>query len=502
MLSDYAELMIRREVLILETINVEQKFSYDMLCEDIGIQRYQLLEMLADLRDNYQLSFGVQDDVVHLQTEYYKVEEIAKQLYNSSLFFRCLRQLLLNRREKNMTQISKELMISQSTGYRLMKKIKQALSNYGLEVVRGIVVGDEMKMRMLIAILESKYGLEIYHYDKRDYRWIYDWITQANGGLDRQNVLDNPRQWSYFEKLVIVGIIREHKGYSLVESPVFQRDIGTQKWWLSDYIRDEINKYVDFSQLSLNNEVTFINYLAGVMVITKTMFFHSKFTAESRQKSYDYAFSSSHYRRLKANLETTFKTDFYNSDILRHLLFDIYRETLFDQYLFREECELEIYFAQRDQEVHPLLYRLVKQVFKRSFTTPVPDVYLRKVAMVLQGYFMEQLDLRCPINILENGHTIYETLKSDMALSGDAYEICKIVPNQATMATLTAQGNQLIIVTPDFWEYLDQFSLGPNTVVIRMVKSQTLAMMGEVYQRFLEVLLRQFDTQITMFLGR
>lgn len=45
------------------------------------------------------------------------------------------------------------------------------------------------------------------------------------------------------------------------------------------------------------------------------------------------------------------------------------------------------------------------------------------------------------------------------------------------MTTLTAQGNQLIIVTPDFWEYLDQFSLGPNTVVIRMVKSQTLAMM-------------------------
>ncbi|NJA32127.1 hypothetical protein GSQ33_19700, partial [Clostridioides difficile] len=120
-------------------------------------------------------------------------------IYQDSNVLQCLKYMILNDANNSLSSFMEEHYISKSTAYRIREICYSYLKCIGLNVERNQVIGEEYRIRFLIALLHYKYGIECYDINDEDINFSRNFIMITNLTIDNVYLKTTINEYGYFE---------------------------------------------------------------------------------------------------------------------------------------------------------------------------------------------------------------------------------------------------------------------------------------------------------------
>ena len=95
------------------------------------------------------------------------VMELLHAIYQSSNVLHCLKFLILNEENHSLTSFIEEQYLTKSSAYRI-REDPEILQAIGLSLKGNQIVGEEYRIRFLIALLHYKFGIDCYELSDND----------------------------------------------------------------------------------------------------------------------------------------------------------------------------------------------------------------------------------------------------------------------------------------------------------------------------------------------
>ncbi|MFQ9512006.1 MAG: helix-turn-helix domain-containing protein, partial [Lachnospiraceae bacterium] len=111
--------------------------------------------------------------------------------------------------------------LPKSTAYRSREKCLEYLHAIGLDVVCNKVIGEEYRVRFLIALLYYKYGVDCCGIDKKSIQLARTFLLATNQVIDLHFLEQTSIEYGYFECLLILSWKRKQYPLNFPKSSEF-----------------------------------------------------------------------------------------------------------------------------------------------------------------------------------------------------------------------------------------------------------------------------------------
>ncbi|MEN4333153.1 helix-turn-helix domain-containing protein [Streptococcus pyogenes] len=341
MLDYYLESDIIDQKILLAILLTEKELTMAAACSQTTLTALKIKQYLRQFNALFKgyLRIELIKSRIYCEVLNDKREAFFYDIFALSDTLKMLTFLLLdNPKHKSIAVYTRKQGISQSKAYRLIHKLKHYLQDIGLNIVDNTVIGDELKIRYLIALLHKEYGIILYDIQPADIETIHAFIFAAQKNLQPSAFLD--RRFLFFDVLLMLTWKRHRYPVHLPHLALFEH-------LKSLPIFDNI-KTIAVDELAPRTRVTFssddFDYLFLIYLTTDNSFLSGYWTSHQRQQLYHLITKDPDYHllihRLQAlvgkysdihehipNLIPFFKRTLYNLQTL--ITFDGY---YFDQY--------------------------------------------------------------------------------------------------------------------------------------------------------------------------
>lgn len=221
MLEHYLEPKIRRKIRLCSLLFTLQRASMQHLADLIGqsqsVVKEALTEMSVELRDKMVLTMKKNEAAIVVRGTSNQTE-IIHAICHRSMFLKCLAFLVTNPGEP-FARFTDKYFLSAATAYRIKGHCVNFLERVNLSYDKNRIVGQEYRIRFLIALLSFRFGFDCVDFDERSIDRAYQFIHAASPNFTRQFLKQTPELYGYYARLVALVWLRHNHADKAIYSP-------------------------------------------------------------------------------------------------------------------------------------------------------------------------------------------------------------------------------------------------------------------------------------------
>ncbi|MGT2934602.1 helix-turn-helix domain-containing protein [Streptococcus castoreus] len=211
-----------------------------------------------------QLSITNDKREIHCHLKDSLKEFYLHELYQKSNVLQLLKFLIQNdTQHKPLSSFAKQQFLSSSAAYRIRESIMPLLEEFNLRLSKNTILGEEYRLRYFIALLQSKFGIEIYHVSAKDKMVIREFLFMGATNLRASNALSE--SFLFFDILLTLLWKRHDKH---VHVPSSEMLTSLKEIAVYDYLSDCAGQIIEPRQqirLDSNDlDYLFLVYLTAV----------------------------------------------------------------------------------------------------------------------------------------------------------------------------------------------------------------------------------------------
>lgn len=217
MLDSFLEYNIQKKYHIFSTLYLQPSTSIKDLCETLKISSASILSLIDELNFDFQGIAKIEKYSSTFKIIVYDEDcsfDIFYSIYKNSCVLHCLKFMITNDTNISFSKFAEEHFLTRPSAYRVRQKCVNYLHKIGLEVQKNKVVGNEYRIRFLIALLYYKYGIDCCDIeDEHSIRIAREFIVSTNNKINMDFLEYTLDEYGYFECLLILAWKR--KDYSV-----------------------------------------------------------------------------------------------------------------------------------------------------------------------------------------------------------------------------------------------------------------------------------------------
>ena len=389
MLDHYLEPVIQNKIKLTSALFMEGSISREALSRILPIGtagvntlvdelKKELSGLAEILRDPHTVSLSA-DSKVHFF-------HLFRMICGNSSVLHCLRFLLCNDGKRPFTQFVDEEYLTRSSAYRIRQNCQDYLRDTGLDLSENRVVGEEHRIRFLMALLHYKYGIDCYEMEPKDIQAIRHFILETNRVIDHIYLEQTEHEYGYFEYLLFLAWKRQR--YPV--SPVVSEQLHTLKGLFPyDAIKKALQKTLE-PACSLTFSDSDYDYIYLAYCSTNNCLFADQWTDHDIEQIQAIILAAPEFADLLNRFGKRFGLMVQNSHALQTAIF-----------YFCKKCLLELQCIIPD----------------KNFFTGLPDrplnVELRTMLAELLNQWREDNNIRYRI---DSNHLIYLSIQFECIL--------------------------------------------------------------------------------------
>ncbi|WP_461813228.1 helix-turn-helix domain-containing protein [Faecalimonas sp.] len=216
MLDSFLETNIQHKLKIINTMYLQNTISNNELCStlNLSLSRVDIIidELNNDFENIFKISKGKNYYSLALDT-HCNLKSLIHLIYKSSSMLHCLKFLITNDKNIPFSKFIDENFLTKSSAYRIRQKCDLYLHSIGLSTKGTHIMGEEYRIRFLIALLYCKYGFNCCEIDETSLSLADNYITSTNQAIDIDFLRQTYSVYDYFKILLILAWKR--KSYSV-----------------------------------------------------------------------------------------------------------------------------------------------------------------------------------------------------------------------------------------------------------------------------------------------
>lgn len=251
--------------------------------------------------------------------------ELLHAVYQSSNILHCLKFMILNEKNHSLTEFIEMQYLTKSSAYRIRERCKEYLQAVGLNLTGNRVVGEEYRIRFLIALLHYKYGIDCYPLEDSDIQLTREFTLSTNSVIDENYPEVTSNEYGFFEYLFV--LLWKRKNFAT--EPICSEQLDACK---KIFVYEKLKKALkDFEpRLKIHLTEYDYDYIYLVYCTTNSSLFADQWTKQDVDLVHDIVFSDPVFQDLLQRIEEKLGKEIANSHVLRSSLVYFYKKCLLE----------------------------------------------------------------------------------------------------------------------------------------------------------------------------
>lgn len=208
MLNNFLENNVQKKLHVFSILHICRSISLKNLSKEVKISPASIIMLIDELNFDLQgiAEISKTSATIKLKIcENVSFFEIFHAIYRSSNVLECLRYMIMNDSHDSFSNFSEERYLTRPSAYRIRQNCVNYLHEIGLDVNKNKVIGNEYRIRFLIALLHYKYGIDCYEMDAHSTQMAREFIVSTNDKINMQFLEYTSGEYGYFECLLILA---------------------------------------------------------------------------------------------------------------------------------------------------------------------------------------------------------------------------------------------------------------------------------------------------------
>lgn len=469
MLNLFLEPAIQKKIQLYQVLQASKSISIkeisDVVKTDIAGVGYLIDELnnafhsMAIVEKSQQMvSFAIYESV--------NPNQLLHALYADSYILACLKFMLMNDSGLPFTEFIDNNFVSKSTAYRARKSCQEYLKTIGLDIQKNKVVGEEYRIRFLIALLYYKFGVDCCGIDSESVQLARRFILSTNQAIDMDFLDRTENEYGYFECLLI--LLWKRKNYP-VDIPQSNEFTQLKKIFIYQGIQEHLHNTIE-KELGIVFSREEYDYIFAAYCCTNSCVMADKWQDSDIQLVYEIIFNHSVFRDLIQRLGCRFGIDVESNHAMSVAL--IYFSKKF---ILELQCIIPDKHFYLDSMRNPSTLKVIRVLNEilyswhkaNQFHYPIDPNHIcclsNQIETILRQYTP-------PIQLIVVSDLIIENEIMELALtkrfSEKQIQVTRFLLNAQKMDFLYNLSNCIIIVNHRLANYIGRLALIENNTII------------------------------------
>lgn len=399
MLDYFLESNIQKKLHVFSILHVSHSLSIKTLSKKVGISSSSVASIIDDLNFDLEGIAEITKNATNIaitileDVSYFK---IFHAIYKSSNVLKCLRFMIMNDSHEAFFEFSEEHYLTRPSAYRIRQSCVKYLHEIGLEVDKNKVVGNEYRIRFLIALLHYKYGIDCYDIDAHSIQIVREFIIATNKTINMQFLEDTSAEYGYFECLLILAWKRQ--GYPIT----FEKSEELEKL-KQLFVFSELKKYLK-STIENRLNITFsdrdYDYIFLVYCCTNSCVLADCWKQEDIALVHNIIFSIPKVKNLVKLFENKYGKILTQSHAFKSVIVYFYKKCLFNLHCIIPDKHF--YLDSKNDSSKLMIRQCVSEIIEQwkrenNIPYPVDDGHLQYLSLQIFSTIQQFMD---PVQIL------------------------------------------------------------------------------------------------------
>ncbi|EMT2259264.1 transcriptional regulator RofA [Streptococcus pyogenes] len=277
MIEKYLESSIESKCQLIVLFFKTSYLSITEAAEKTGLTFLQLNHYCEELNAFFpgSLSMTIQKRMISCQFTHPFKETYLYQLYASSNVLQLLAFLIKNgSHSRPLTDFARSHFLSNSSAYRMREALVPLLRNFELKLSKNKIVGEEYRIRYLIALLYSKFGIKVYDLTQQDKNTIHSFLSHSSTHLKTSPWLSE--SFSFYDILLALSWKRHQFSVTIPQTRIFQQ---LKKLFVYDSLKKSSRDIIE-TYCQLNFSAGDLDYLYLIYITANNSFASLQWTPE------------------------------------------------------------------------------------------------------------------------------------------------------------------------------------------------------------------------------
>lgn len=323
MLDQYLEENIQNKFKILHLLEIQSESSRhlaDLL--KISVPSINaLVEEMNDVLCEAHIEKGKGHYRLLRSSAYDELTQIHRFCKDSGVLA-CMRFLLTNETHHSFSYFIAQSFYTRSSAYRLRERCLTYLHKVKLDVNNNCVVGEEYRIRYLMALLSYRYGIDCMKITAMDHRIARRFLLASNPHITIDFLKAFYPRYGYFEELLILAFKRQDHDVSFAISPTFDK-FRTLRFY--SLLEKDVFKHLS-KACNLNFTKSDIDYIYLAGLSTNNTAYTHLFTRNDVILISHIIFDDQDFKDLLHRFTTIFSEDITKSYNFRIMLVYLFRK--------------------------------------------------------------------------------------------------------------------------------------------------------------------------------
>lgn len=328
MLDRYLEKNIQNKLQLFNILHSKASITMNEILSFLPLSIEGIYTLINELSIDLQGLAEIEKHSPFLSITFYEevtFMEIMHAIYQSSNVLQCLKYMILNEKKQSMTAFIEAQFLTKSSAYRIRETCKEYLLAIGLNLNNNQVVGEEYRIRFLIALLHYKYGIDCYAENEKDIALTREFILSTNSVIDESYLEVTSNEYGFFEYLFI--LLWKRKKFMI--EPIISKQLeDCKKIFVYEKLRKALKVFEPKFQILLS-EYDY-DYIYLVYCATNSSLFADQWRKEDIDQVHTIVFSDPMFSDLLQRIEKRLGRKIANSHALRSLLVYFYKKCLLE----------------------------------------------------------------------------------------------------------------------------------------------------------------------------
>lgn len=458
---EFCTFLFNNKNLNLNNITLYFNFSENYakeLIKELNIQ----LNSIAEININKQ-----KDIYIHVKNNATQ-QQILHKIYNESPLLNYLHFLINNDDQQPFTCFIEQNYHSVANAYRIKNRAEEFLHSCGLHIKKNQIHGAEYRIRFLIALLYSEYGIRYEKITLDDIQLARTFIMRSNQVVDEVFLENTLAEFQFFEILLILTWKRQHFQLDFNE---WHEKEELKKIFIYPKIKQNFQNIVEESSHKSFTQSDY-EYLLLTFCVTDNCLYTGEWTKMEIKKVHHLVFNCPKIQHLITLIQKKLN---FGKEIIETRSFRVAIVYLYKLFILNLHPLLPEKYSQIGNSQSITLEKMQKkaaEILKEwkqisNIQYEISDTHIFTLALHLESIYQVFVP-GTPITIITTTISEYETLALQLSARFNTHKIkinhmLSSMINPETLENL--QGN-LIIITPSMSNYIEKLTLSKCSVVI------------------------------------
>ena len=224
--------------------------------------------------------------------------DLLHAIYQSSNVLHCIKFMITNESNHSFLVFAEDNYLAKSSAYRIRQKCIKYIRSIGLDIKKNKVIGEEYRIRFLIALLYYKCGIDCCDIDEYSIKLIKEFIISTNQSITFEFLNNATNEYDYFECLM--SLLWKRKDHN--DNLSIPKELEKFK---EIFIYNDLKKYlhnVIGNQLNIDFSKKDYDYMYLVYFCTNNFLFANQWTEERKEHIYKIFLSNQKFYDLYIRL--------------------------------------------------------------------------------------------------------------------------------------------------------------------------------------------------------